>query len=54
MEENKGSEKLGIEVKKEENFSKWYQQIITRSDLIEYYDVSGCYILRPQAFFIWE
>jgi prolyl-tRNA synthetase len=22
--------------------------------LIEYYDVSGCYILRPWAYFIWE
>ena len=22
--------------------------------MIEYYDVSGCYILRPWAFSIWE
>lgn len=22
--------------------------------MIEYYDVSGCYILRPWSFFIWE
>lgn len=22
--------------------------------MIEYYDVSGCYILRPWAYFIWE
>jgi prolyl-tRNA synthetase family I len=22
--------------------------------MIEYYDISGCYILRPRAYFIWE
>jgi len=22
--------------------------------MIEYYEISGCYILRPPAFFIWE
>jgi prolyl-tRNA synthetase len=22
--------------------------------MIEYYDISGCYILRPRAFYIWE
>ena len=40
--------------KKETNFSKWYQEIITKSELIDYYDISGCYILRPRAYFIWE
>ena len=43
-----------ITEKKEENFSMWYQQVITKAEMIEYYDVSGCYILRPQAYFIWE
>jgi prolyl-tRNA synthetase family I len=46
--------KLGVEFKKEVNFSKWYSQVITKSGLIEYYDISGCYILRPPAFYIWE
>ena len=45
---------LGIEYKKEQDFSMWYQQVLMRSELIEYYDVSGCYILRPASFFIWE
>jgi len=45
---------LGIEYTKEANFSKWYSQIITKSEFIEYYDISGCYILRPASFFIWE
>lgn len=29
-------------------------QVITKSEMIEYYDVSGCYILRPWAYAIWE
>ena len=43
-----------MEVGKTENFSQWYSQVITKAEMIEYYDVSGCYILRPWAFAIWE
>ena len=46
--------RLGLEAKKNENLPEWYSQIITKSELIEYYDVSGCYILRPWAYSIWE
>lgn len=44
----------GITVKKNNNFSEWYQQILTKGKLIEYYDVSGCYILLPNSYNIWE
>jgi len=43
-----------LEARKEENLSEWYSQIITKSEMIEYYDVSGCYILRPWSHHIWE
>jgi prolyl-tRNA synthetase family I len=46
--------KLGLDTTKEENYSEWYTQVITKAELIEYYDVSGCYIIRPWAFTIWE
>ncbi|XP_066034335.1 bifunctional glutamate/proline--tRNA ligase isoform X3 [Chamaea fasciata] len=46
--------RLGLEAKKEENLSEWFSQVITKSEMIEYYDVSGCYILRPWAHTIWE
>ena len=46
--------RLGIEVEKEENLAEWYSQVITKSEMIEYYDISGCYILRPWAYAIWE
>jgi prolyl-tRNA synthetase len=50
----KGETKLGVDVKKADNFPEWYSQVITKSDMLEYYDVSGCYILRPWAYEIWE
>lgn len=46
--------RLGLEATKEDNLPEWYSQVITKSELIEYYDVSGCYILRPWSFAIWN
>ena len=45
---------LGIQYKKEENFSDWYSECITKSEMIDYYEISGCYILRPWSYEIWE
>ncbi|XP_052768039.1 bifunctional glutamate/proline--tRNA ligase-like [Mya arenaria] len=53
-EHSKTQSRLCIEAKKEENLSDWYSQIITKAELIEYYDVSGFYILRPWSYSIWE
>ena len=51
---NKKQTRLGIEVKKGENLADWYTEVITKAEMIEYYDISGCYILRPWAYGIWE
>lgn len=53
-EKGKKKTKLGLSVTKEENFGDWYSEIVTEAELISYYDVSGCYILRPWAYAIWE
>ncbi len=45
---------LGITVKKNQDFSEWYTQLLQKAELIEYTPVSGCYILRPNAYHIWE
>lgn len=45
---------LGLSCTKEENFADWYTEVITKSEMIDYGDIAGCYILRPWAFFIWE
>lgn len=50
----KGETGLSVNYKKNENFPEWYSQVITRSEMIDYYDISGCYILRPWAYSIWE
>ena len=47
--------KLGLEVQKvSENLGEWYSQVLVKGEMIEYYDVSGCYVLRPWAYRIWE
>ena len=43
-----------VQYSKESNFSLWYQDVIKKSELIDYYDISGCYIFRPRSFYIWE
>jgi prolyl-tRNA synthetase family I len=45
---------LGISVKRSEDVQKWFTEVITKAELIEYTGVSGCYILRPWAYAIWE
>ncbi len=44
----------GMNSKKEENFSEWYTQVIEKAELIEYSPVSGCIILRPRSYYVWE
>ena len=41
-------------IKKDSDFSEWYTSVITKSELISYHDVSGCYCLLPTSYSIWE
>ncbi len=52
--QGKKETKLGISATKFGDFHSWYGEVITKSELIDYYEVSGCYILRPYAYKIWE
>ena len=45
---------IAIGIKKEVDFAAWYTNVLTKADMIEYYNVSGCYILRPWSYSIWE
>lgn len=47
-------ETVGITSTKDDGFSEWYTQVLQKADMIEYTDVSGCYILKPRAYAIWE
>jgi len=45
---------LGLTVKKSEDFSEWYTQVILKSGLVDYAPIKGCIIFRELAYAIWE
>ncbi|KAK3114339.1 hypothetical protein LTR53_007466, partial [Teratosphaeriaceae sp. CCFEE 6253] len=47
-------ELIGITVGKNEDLSEWYQQTITKGELLDFTDVPGCYIYQPGSYRIWE
>ncbi|MDQ4050360.1 MAG: proline--tRNA ligase [Thermoproteota archaeon] len=47
-------ESVGITVKKNEDFSEWYSQVILKSALADYAPVKGFIVLRPYGYSIWE
>ncbi len=50
----KGETLLALQYKKSEDFAMWYSNVITLSEMIAYYDISGCYILRPWSYKMWD
>lgn len=44
-----GAALIGIDIAKEDDFSGWYQQVLTKGEMLDYYDISGCYILKVCA-----
>ncbi|KAJ2594838.1 hypothetical protein H4R99_005589 [Coemansia sp. RSA 1722] len=53
-EEASGASSREITASKEGDFPRWYNQVLTNSEMLSYYDVSGCYIVRPLAYFVWQ
>src|SRR6266849_3051782 len=45
---------LGITVKKEENLSEWYTQVITKAQMADYSSAKGFMVLMPYGYAIWE
>ncbi|KAI1331162.1 prolyl-tRNA synthetase [Xylariaceae sp. FL0255] len=46
---------IGITASKNDNFSMWYQELVIKAELVEYYsEISGFYILRPGAMYVWN
>ena len=39
---------------KEENYSQWYNDIVTKADLAENSAVRGCMVIKPYGYAIWE
>ncbi|NLP34096.1 MAG: proline--tRNA ligase [Clostridiales bacterium] len=38
----------------EEDFAKWYTDVVKKAELIEYSSIRGCMIIRPNGYAIWE
>ena len=47
-------EKLGINVKKSDNFSEWYNEVVLKSELAEHSVIKGFMVIRPRGYAIWE
>lgn len=39
---------------KEENYSQWYNDLVSKADLAEYSAVRGCMVIKPYGYAIWE
>jgi prolyl-tRNA synthetase len=46
---------IGITSNKATEFSAWYQEVVLKAEMIEYYnEISGFFILRPSSMYIWN
>jgi prolyl-tRNA synthetase len=48
------SKEIGITVKKADDLSEWYTQVVTKAELADYSSMKGFMVLRPYGFSIWE
>ena len=39
---------------RDEDFAKWYTDIIKKAELVDYSSVRGCMVIRPYGYGIWE
>jgi prolyl-tRNA synthetase len=46
--------KEGLTVKKEENFTEWFIQLMIKAEFADYSAVSGSIIYRPLSYSLWE
>ena len=44
----------GLSVKKSENISDWYSEVLQKAELADYSSIKGFMIIRPRAYAIWE
>jgi prolyl-tRNA synthetase len=44
----------GLTIKKEEDFTEWFTQLMIKAEFADYSKVSGCIVYRPLSYEIWE
>ncbi len=45
---------IGVTVKKSEDFSEWYTEVIVKSGMADYAPIKGCMIIREHSYAMWE
>lgn len=43
-----------LKVSKSEDFSEWYNQVVQKAGLADYAPISGCMVIKPYAYAMWE
>ena len=38
----------------EEDFARWYTDIVKKAELMDYTSVRGCMVIEPYGYAIWE
>jgi len=38
----------------EEDFSRWYTDVVLRTDMVDYAPVRGCMVIKPYGYGVWE
>jgi prolyl-tRNA synthetase len=46
--------KTAIQPTRDENYSEWYQQVLSAADLAEHSPVRGCMVIKPWGYALWE
>ncbi len=41
-------------ITREEDYSKWYNELVVKADLAQHSDVKGCMVIKPYGYAIWE
>ena len=40
--------------KRDEDYSRWYNELVVKADLAENSSVRGCMVIKPYGYAIWE
>ncbi len=52
---NKDREQFVQEItSREENFARWYTDVILKNDMCDYSSVKGCMVIKPYGYGVWE
>ena len=43
-----------VKIRRSENYSEWYNNLVKNADLAEHSSVKGCMVIKPYGYAIWE